>query len=405
VDQAQADANSERRQARHAGLVRALLETATHDDDALERGALIASSAAVAAERYEVAASLAWRAAEWRRRLGDTDGASRWHGRGQSALQHLARPDHDGLFALGEGLTRLTTDGPAAALPALDRACEKLAIAEAASVPGAARALLRARLARAQCDALRGLPGGQAHLRELLERIGPDDPAARASALHTLACARMEAGDREEARQLFDEASTERGAAGGFDDAAEAALLVARSRSMRPSPPGSTEVNYLERARVLSGGDLDRRARQTLPLVLHEIGLGAGEVGETELAATLLDEAAMMAESLPEEAPVRAAVSYARGLLFLAGGDALRAEKALEKALASWERSPDGKASDRALGRAAVAWIQARRGAAPNRDAQDALLLALDALQGADAVDPGLLAQLHALHADLTSAP
>lgn len=344
------------------------------------------------------AVSLCHRMAERLRRRGDLPGAMAWVEQGRARASELgdAAAPLRGLLALDEACIVLGRDGPVAAMPACERAVALLSTPHAAE---AEPALQRARLLRAQLLASTRAEAPEDQLAILADSLeGP----ARAVALQTLGSAELRRGDRIAAREHLRQARALVEGLGA--DETLAALLVAEAQALHPVEERSAASALLERARVLAGGDLDRPPTQTLPLALHELGLAAGERGDRESAATLLDEASMMAGSvLPRAHPVRAATLYSRGLLFLAADEQRRAEKALDKALQRWSAAYPPDHPVHALGAAARAWVYARTGELPADEALGELDQATATLDTVRSIDPALLAQLHALRADLTA--
>lgn len=353
--------------------------------------------------------SLSHRLAERARRRGDLSGAMVWVGRGREVAQELADDGLPflGLLALDEACIVLQEKGAIAARPHVHRAARILAAANKAGNPGADAALLRARLLRAQVDGATQPIAPEKELRTLTGKLErKQDVPARAAALQSLGTACFRKGDRNGGQALLREARTLLESVDPSGDGGLASMLVAEAQSLHPAADPGPAHELLERARVLGGGDMDRPPQPSLPLALHELGLAAGDRGEREAAATLLDEAAMLASSLlPPSHPVRATTAYSRGLLFLSDGEFHRAEKQLDRALEGWSGAYPADHPIHAIGRAARAWAGARSGAIGPDEAAVAVDAATAALTDAPGLDPGWIAQLHALRADLTAVP
>ena len=105
----------------------------------------------------------------------------------------------------------------------------------------------------------------------------------------------------------------------------ELSIFLGQSQAQEKQSEAARE--HLDAARSASGGDLDRRLLNTLPLSLHELGLVAAEEGRLGAAGTYLDEAAMLAaSSLPTGHPTRLLIAYHRGLVHLGRHDLQKAE-------------------------------------------------------------------------------
>ena len=353
--------------------------------------------------------SLCHRLAERNRRRGDYSGAMRWVERGREAAQPLGDQGLPflGILALDESCIVAADQSAIAARPHVMRASRLLAAAAKSGHPGAEQALLRARLLRAQIESATQSAAPEKELRALTGKLDrQQDVAAQAAAMQTLGSACCRRGDRKAGRTLLREArllleDVDADGSGGLT-----AMLVAEAQSLHPSANPAPVDELLERARVLGGGDMDRPPQTSLPLALHELGLAAGDKGDREAAATLLDEAAMLATSLlPRSHPVRATTAYSRGLLFLSDGEYRRAEKQLDRALTAWKGAYPPEHPIHAIGRAARAWAGARSGEIRPEEAAEAVDAATEALDGAQGIDPGWTAQLHAIRADLTAVP
>lgn len=353
--------------------------------------------------------SLCHRMAERHRRRGDLSGSLQWIERGRNLAQALGEDGLPflGLLALDEACAVLLGQSALAARPHAQRAARILAAASKAGHPGADAALLRARLLRAQVEGATQPSAPETELRALTGKLERQvDVPARAAALQTLGSACFRRGDRKSGRALLREARTLLEQVDPTGEGGLTAMLVAEAQSLHPALDPKPGEALLERARVLGGGEMDRPPHPSLPLALHELGLAAGDRGDRVAAATLLDEAAMLAGSiLPESHPVRATTAYSRGLLFLSDGEFRRAEKQLDRALEVWDGAYPPEHPIHFIGRAARAWAGAKSGETSAAQAAKAVDAATEALTDAPGLDPGWVAQLHALRADLTAAP
>jgi hypothetical protein len=112
-------------------------------------------------------------------------------------------------------------------------------------------------------------------------------------------------------------------------------LSIGMGQSQARAKQNESARKHLDVARVASGGDLDRRLLNTLPLSLHELGLLAADEGRLAVAGTYLDEAAMLAaSSLPPGHPTRLLIAYHRGLVHLARRDLRKAESQFSRLIA-----------------------------------------------------------------------
>ena len=342
-------------------------------------------------------ASLRHRACEAARRAGRTAAARTHQLRGLEALEDAGAEAAAlrGLLLLDAGLIALQDGGVAEARLAFTEAVSAL---DAAQDDGADVVLAHARLALAQATAL----GSELTVAEALLRAGLAGAEAggeveardrrEKSLAAGLAVARMNLGgillgrgEISPALRLLREAWEDWQDLAEDDDPDGASFALALAHGLRAAGRGPELDEPLEAARVLSGGDMDRSMRATLPQALHDLGVAAGDRGDWGGAATLVDEASMMAMSLlPQGHPDRARFAYTRGLLYLAQGDVSAARRQQEKAL---DLLADGQApAVRELGRAALAWTMAREGAHRHPDARVELEeagQALEALRGA----------------------
>lgn len=342
-------------------------------------------------------ASLRHRACEAARREGRTAAARTHQLRGLQALDQEGADAAAlrGLLLLDAGLIALQDGVVAEARLAFAEAVSSLEVAED---EGADVVLAHARLALAQATGL----GSELRVAEGLLRAGldaaeartsPDAAGAREKSLAAgVAVARMNLGgillgrgEISPALRLLREAWEDWQDLAADDDPDGASFALALAHGLRAAGRGPELDEPLEAARVLSGGDMDRSMRATLPQALHDLGVAAGDRGDWGAAATLVDEASMMAMSLlPQGHPDRARFAYTRGLLYLAQGDVSAARRQQEKAL---DLLADGQApAVHELGRAALAWALSREGAHRHPDARDQLRAAgqaLEALRGA----------------------
>jgi tetratricopeptide (TPR) repeat protein len=339
-------------------------------------------------------ASLRHRACDAARREGRNSAARTHQLRGLEALEvpGLDAAALRGLLLLDGGLIALQEGSVAEARLGFAEAVSSL---EAAQDEGVGPVLRHARLALAQATALGSeLAAAESPLREGVEAsesgegLDPDTPALAAG----LAVARMNLGgillgrgEVSAALRLLREAWDDWQDLADDDDPDGASFVLALAHGLRAAGRGPELDEPLEQARVLSGGDMDRSMRATLPQSLHDLGVAAGDRGEWGAAATLVDEASMMAMSLlPLGHPDRARFAYTRGLIYLAQGDVSAARRQQEKAL---DLLVDDQApAVKELVRAALAWTRAREGAHRHGDAREELQAAgkaLDALRGA----------------------
>ena len=350
-------------------------------------------------------ASLSHRLAERARRRGDLSGAMVWIRHGSEIAQKLADDGLPflGLFALDEACVVLQEKGALSARPHVHRAARILSAANNAGHPGAGEALFRARLLRAQIEGATQPVPSERELRTLTGKLQrQQDTPARAVALQSLGSACFHKGDHKVGRELLGEARKLLESLDSSEDGALASLLVAEAQSLSHSNNPEIAHDLLERARVLGGGDMDRPPQPSLPLALHELGLAAGNRGDQDAAATLLDEAAMLATSLlPPFHPVRATTAYSRGLLFLSHGEFRRAEKQIERALAGWSGAYPTDHPIQSIGRAARAWVSVRSGEISPEEAVATVDIAIGALVNA----PGWTEQLQSLRANLAAVP
>lgn len=338
-------------------------------------------------------ATLRHRASEARRRAGEYASARTHQFKGQDALDHEgpAAAALRALLLMDTGLVELEEGALSAAQHAFEGAIESLEDAEAEE--GVELLRLQLRLYRAQAMAL-GSSALQAEgeLVAALEGLvvlsegTPAGPLAANLALGrmTLGHLLLGRGQVSAAVRLLQEAWEDWEDLELANDPRGAAFALALSQGLRAAGRSTEVEEPLELARVLSGGDMDRPMRRTLPMALHDLGVAAADRRDWTAASTLVDEASMMAMSLlPRHHPDRARFAYTRGLLFLAQGDAGAARRQLEKA--DDLLGPGEAPGIRPLIQAALAWARSREGAHRHDGAASDLSaaeLALAALRG-----------------------
>jgi tetratricopeptide (TPR) repeat protein len=393
------------RQARFLDAVRDALQAGDPRAVELDAAAEVAIGVALASHMGSVVGSIAHRMCDRLRRRGAPGEAWAWAERGlqgRGATTAHGRP----LFALLEfdlGLVALEQGATDRAEEHLQRAVDEFAEGARRDVDGAAPLLRHARTALAQCRlaAGRGTTGAEADLLQVLadwisEGASSPHRLGRASIRLSLAARRLAEGRGAEAEPLLAHAALDLGATPA--DAGAVALLVTRAQTARAAGRIAEASQHLEQARVLAGGDLDRSTSTNLPVVLHDLGVLAADRGDPAAAATLLDEAAMMASSLlPATHPLRGLISRTRAVLFIAEGESrrgalagLRAREALERAL-----PPDHV--ERALTEVVEAWARLEEGSAHWDDVRsqvDAALPLVEAARGAGAPSTVLLREL-----------
>jgi hypothetical protein len=275
-------------------------------------------------------------------------------------------------------LINLASGNVAAAEERLDLVEETLLGASKRDAEASARLQARVRIVRAQCHLSEGRP-----LAALAELQTPASGVLEVVRLHCLASAHLGL-DRGEATQFAVAAAD--AASGALPAESPLGAAVALTQAQLSVGPHVDEL--LERARVLAGGNLDRAASPTLALALHELGVRAAGTGDLAAAATLLDEASMLAASLlPRRHPLPCTIAYTRGLLLLSAGEPARAERHLERATEGWDNLGGRNHPSAILARAARSWLDAaepgrtgRKGAAQLRQDTEALaeLLGVD---------------------------
>lgn len=372
------------------------------EDDRLDRAASLAVQVADAATEPGLVASLAHRMAERLRRRGHVPEAGAWLDLALSAAAHPPARPLLGLLELDRGLLALQEGRTEAALASFEEAVAELERARQDERGGADEALERARLCLGETLAACGrLDRAEELLRQVVERLGDRhrDPlapggdaevqAARSRSLRSSLAHASRAlgrvlllrGDISSALVLLHEAQQDWQDLAGTAHPDGAAFALALAGALRAAGRFSEVEEPLEAARVLSGGDMDRPAQPTLPIALHDLGVAAGDRGDHAAAATLLDEATMLAGSLVgRDDEILARISYTRGLLFLAEGKLDRAQDKFETVL-EW-KLPGGDAAEslRALAHAALAWTRSREGAHRHHEAERVLAEAEDAL-------------------------
>ncbi len=358
-------------------------------------------------------ATLRHRAAEARRRAGEFASARTHQFKGQDALEAVG-DDAAALRAvllMDTGLVELEEGALSAAQHAFDGALG--ALDDAAEEEGVELLRLQLRLYRAQAMAL----GSEAVTAEselvaalegLLEH-GDGTPARPLAA--NLALGRMTLGHLllgqgqvSAAVRLLREAWEDWEDLELDEDPRGAAFALALSQGLRAAGRSTEVEEPLELARVLSGGDMDRSMRRTLPMALHDLGVAAADRREWTAAATLVDEASMMAMSLlPRHHPDRARFAYTRGLLFLAQGDAGAARRQLEKA--DDLLAPGEAPGIRPLIQAALAWARSREGAHRHDKSAEELAEAEQTLAALRGAGSNAVGHLRILRESLEAAP
>jgi hypothetical protein len=309
------------------------------------------------------AAALAHRAAERLRRIGSLDAARLQVQRGLDCLEGEDAAGLRGLLLLDRGLAELEAGRIADADATLAEAQALLA-----ADPDGQHAALRARLGRAQALAWAGHSEAEAELSAVLTELESegDEPvslAARAVAEHALATLLLRRGEvgaalghGTRAREDWEDATSDGDAQGAVFDLGLAQALRAAGRASEVDEP-------LERARVLSGGNLDRPAHAALPVALHDLAVAAGDRGDWKAARTLVDEASMMGRSLrPDDHALQASLRCTRAQLDLAEGDN---EAALDQAQRARVRHGASLPEDHpalALLDATEGWTRAQQG-------------------------------------------
>jgi len=335
------------------------------------------------ADRHEqpaLVASLAHRVAERMRRRGDFEGAEVWVTRGLEAADRPSAVPLRGLLEMDRGLLALHHSDLEGARSAFERAVNSLEEAALAGVPGSDEAIERARLMYGESLAATGeLSRAENEIAEVVrglqrrwnEGIEPDPEdaggvarrrslaAGLAHGFRALGTVRLLRGDVTGALIHLQEAREDWLELAGDDDSDGAAFALGVARALRAAGRFNELDEPLDAARVLAGGDMDRLARPELPIALHDLGVSAADRGDGAAAATLLDEATMLAGSLlPRKHPLRARILYTRGLMFLADADLSRAIDHLDEA-AGYDLDP----AARALVAGARAWAVAQEGA------------------------------------------
>jgi len=368
----------------------------TRVDPAAERAVDIAERA----QQGGLVASLCHRQATRLQHRSDLDGSRAWLQRGVVAASRPSGLGLLGLLELDLGLLSLRSSDAPDALAAFGRAIEALEHAEQDGVLGAEEALERARLAHAETLAAMGqISRAEAELQDLVRALqrrvnelpppAPDEEpdylqearerslrAALAHAFRALGSLLLLRGDVSGALIRLREGWDDWVELAGEDHADGAPFALALAAGLRAAGRFHEVDEPLEIARMLAGGDMDRPARGPLPLPLHDLGVAAGDRKDHQAAATLLDEATMMAGSLLEKQhPLRSRIMYTRALLYLADGDLSRAADMLDDAAAFQLDDADA-----AIVASAQAWLIAREGAHRYVEAAERLQTAEDAL-------------------------
>ena len=388
---------------RFALAVRQNLATGLLDDARLDRAAEFAADLADGEGEPGLVASLAHRMSERMRRRGRAPESRIWLDRAFAASEHEPARPLRGILEVDRGLLALQEGDTTVAVEHFERAVDELELAEQEERPGAAEALERARLCLGETLAASGqLSRAEGELQEVVRQLqrrcndalsAPGDAAdgsearlrgLRSSLAHSfrsLGHVLLMRGDISGALVRLHEAREDWIDLAGSEDPDGAAFALGLAGALRAAGRFSEVEEPLEAARVLSGGDMDRPALPSLPVALHDLGVAAGDRGDHGSAATLLDEAMMLASSLlGREDPLLAQINYTRGLLYLAEGELGRAEHKFESVL-RWNLGTDDQADAlRALARAALAWTRSREGAHRHHEAEGVLAEAEDAL-------------------------
>lgn len=379
--------------------VRRHLVTGDPHDERLDAAAVGAAEAAERAQQGGLVASLCHRQASRLQDRGDLDEARHWLQRGVVAASRPSGQGMLGVLELDLGLLSLRDSDVPEALAAFGRSIEALEHAEQDGVLGAEEALERARLAHAEALAVDGqISLAEAELQDLVRalqrRVNELPPpadgddlvmnrirerslrAALAHSFRALGSLLLLRGDVSGALVRLREAWDDWQELAGVDHPDGAPFALALGAALRAAGRFNEVEEPLEIARVLAGGDMDRTKRGVLPLALHDLGVAAGDRKDPQAAATLLDEATMIAGSMLDKThPLRARIHYTRGLLYLADGNLTRAADKLDEA-AGFELGDAGAA----LVEASRAWLIAREGAHRYVEAADRLQQAEEAL-------------------------
>jgi tetratricopeptide (TPR) repeat protein len=355
--------------------------------EAIEPAAAEAMDFALAEDQTDLAAALALSLAGRLRVQGKLDDARRRALRGMDRLSP-GNPRSAAIRSALEfelALIALAAGDPHAAFARLEAADQGLVGARSSDQDAAAALTHRIAIARAQALLASGSAPQAAAKLVALER--PGEPGSMDIVrLQTLAAARLQAGDAAGALGAVREAAdlVERALPVEAPIGASVALTMAQAARAVGVDTASDTSALLEQARILAGGNLDRPASPTLAIALHELGVVAAGRGDFEGAATLLDEASMLAASLlPRRHPLRCTISYTRGLLFLAVGERDRAERHLERATEGWEKLGAASHPAAILARAARSWVETRERGRRGREAAADLSESVSALAAA----------------------
>jgi tetratricopeptide (TPR) repeat protein len=297
------------------------------------------------------------------------------------------------------GLLALHRSDVEAARSWFERAVASLEAAALDGIPGSDEAIERARLMHGEALAVTGeLSRAENEIAEVVRGLqrrwneglepDPDDlgaiarrrslAAGLAHGFRALGTVQLLRGDVSGALIHLQEAREDWRELAGDEDGDGAAFALGLARGLRAAGRFNEVDEPLEAARLLAGGDMDRIARPELPVALHDLGVSAADRGDWAAAATLLDEATMMASSLlPREHRLRGRILYTRGLMYLADADVSRALDHLDDAARQ-----DMEAAERALLDAARAWATAQEGAHRHLEMAGAMMDAHEALAG-----------------------
>jgi len=337
----------------------ALIDTEHEHDESLELAYHTCWELCAELNRQDLRASLTHRMVGLLRMRGETESARDQAARTLAAIDGTDSPCPSDLLLLlriDRAILQLEAGEVQAGLAALDTL---LADLEAATDADAASLLLlrRVRLIHSQARAffLRDDDAEQAVGDLRTESENTDNPSL--SQLEGLLLLRR--GAAKDAQSKLKEAYASGDDEAQVGSAQRAAFALSLAQACSASGRSSEAAELLEQARVLSGGDLDRRPLATLPLVLHELGVLAADEHRLAVAGTFFDEAAMLAEStLPAAHPTRLQITYSRGLVHLAHNDFRQATSRFEKVIARADPDLPGQLHVELLARCArvLAW-------------------------------------------------
>ncbi len=286
------------------------------------------------------------------------------------------------------GLIELAGGDPAATAARLDEAEDGLSKALDRDAEAVAALRGRMRVARAQAHLVAGRP---TDALALLEEPAPED--AEVVRLQAIASALLELGTADALERAVSPAKEAESLSDPESQFGAGVVLT-----LAQAGDDAEADARLERARVLAGGNLDRPATPSLPLALHELGVRAAGRGEFESAATLLDEASMLAASLlPRRHPLRCTIAYTRGLLLLTVGETARSERHLERAVDGWAKLDAATHPRALLSEATRCWLDTADRGRSGRAGAEAMRRSIDALEEQVGADHGAVARLREL--------